>query len=250
MKFFKGLLLFFLCLSASVYAEEKPLKIGIGRYYPPFIMQGADDEHFGFDIEVMTNVCNIMHRECSFHVMRFRELLPAINRNEIDLAINAISITPERLKIVSFSNPYLLSYSRFLTNQNYAKKQFSLDLLNGKRIGVDADSVFSQEIKEMGLINPEIVEFHGVYSTEEMLEALRNKEIDFVILDNPSAVYWAANSSGEIETIGRPISYGYGLGIAIHPGDSQLVQSINNALVQYEFSGQYIKDYNKYILPF
>ncbi|AUH72415.1 arginine-binding periplasmic protein [Legionella sainthelensi] len=250
MKFFKGLLFFFVCFTAAVQAQDQPLRVGIGRFYPPFIMQGADNELFGFDIETAIELCNIMHRTCSFYPMRFKDLLPAINRQEIDMAINAISITPERLKLVNFSNPYLLTYSRFLTNRAYTHQPFSLALLNDKRIGVDGDSIFEDEIKGMDIKNPTIVPFYGVHSTEEMLEALENEKIDFVILDNPSALYWAANSSGEVKTVGRPIPYGYGLGIAVNLNNNALLQSINHALLQYEFSKQYIKIYNKYILQF
>lgn len=250
MKFFKGLLFLLFCFTAAVQAQDQPLKVGIGRFYPPFIMQGADNELFGFDIETAIALCNIMHRACTFHPMRFRDLLPAINRREIDMAINAISITPERLKLVNFSNPYLLTYSRFLTNHTYAHQPFNLALLNNKRIGVDGDSIFEDEVKGMDIKNPTIVPFYGVHSTEEMLEALENEKIDFVILDNPSALYWAANSSGKVRTVGRPIPYGHGLGIAVNLTNDSLLQSINHALLQYEFSNQYIKNYNKYILQF
>lgn len=250
MKFFKGLLFFLFCFTAAVQAQDQPLRVGIGRFYPPFIMQGADNELFGFDIETAIALCNIMHRTCSFHAMRFKDLIPAIMRQEIDMAINAISITPERLKLVNFSNPYLLSYSRFLTHHVYAHQPFHLALLNNKRIGVDADSIFENEVKEMDIKNPTIVPFYGRHSTEEMLEALENEKIDFVIMDNPSALYWAANSSGEVQTVGRPILYGYGLGIAVNLNNNALLQAINHALLQYELSNQYIKNYNKYILQF
>ncbi|KTD09250.1 arginine-binding periplasmic protein [Legionella gratiana] len=250
MKFFKGLLFFFFCFTATVYAQDQPLKVGIGRFYPPFVMQGANNELFGFDIEMAADLCKIMRRTCTFHAMKFKEMLPAINRQEIDIAINAISITPDRLRLVNFSNPYLLSYSRFLTNHKYADQPLRLDLLNNKRIGVDGDSIFENEINEMNIKGATIVPFYGVHSTEEMLEALQNEKIDFVIMDNPSALYWAANSSGEVQTIGRPILYGYGLGIAVKPNDLTLLQLVNHALLQYEFSPQYIRNYNKYILQF
>lgn len=150
---------FFVCFTAAVQAQDQPLRVGIGRFYPPFIMQGADNELFGFDIETAIELCNIMHRTCSFYPMRFKDLLPAINRQEIDMAINAISITPERLKLVNFSNPYLLTYSRFLTNRAYTHQPFSLALLNDKRIGVDGDSIFEDEIKGMDIKIPPLFHF-------------------------------------------------------------------------------------------
>ena len=138
-------------------------------------------------------------------------------------------------KWINFSTPYLVSYSRFLTNQHYANKPFNLELLKGKRIGVNQESVFNQQIREMGIKNLNVVEFVGIHSTEEMLEALSNDQVDFVLMDDPSALYWVANSSGDIVVIGKPILYGYGLGIAVNKENSLLLQLINSALFDYQY---------------
>lgn len=249
MKFIKGLLLFaFIFFISPLYSQGETLKVGIGGFYPPFIMQGAHRELFGFDIDTMTELCKIMNRHCEFHTLRFRQLIPAVVNKEIDVAISAMSITPERSSLVNFSIPYLLSYSRFLTNHAaYTHQTFSLMLLKGKRIGVEENTVFVQQIRDMGIIDPIVVRFDR---TVEMLEALSDDKIDFILLDNPSALYWAANSSGKFMVIGNPMLYGYGLGIAINRENSALLQSINNALLRYQHSEKYKENYNKYLLHF
>jgi polar amino acid transport system substrate-binding protein len=261
MKFIATLLFSLFFLASSVYAQEDqleqpasflpsaPLKVGIGGFYPPFIMSGANQELFGFDIEMMSNLCQRMNRTCTFQPMRFRQLIPALVNNQIDIAVNAMAITVERSKLVDFSMPYLLSYSRFLTNHTYSGQQFSLQLLAGKRIGVGADSVFNKEIREMNITNPNIVEYRGTHNIEEMIEALSTGKIDFVLLDNPSALYWTANVAN-IAVIGKPIMYGYGLGIAVNQANMKLLQAINKALLQYEYTNDYLKDYNRYIMQF
>ncbi|HAT6956184.1 TPA: transporter substrate-binding domain-containing protein [Legionella pneumophila] len=248
MKFIKGLLFFFIFLISPLHAQDEPLRVGVGGFYPPFIMQGTNNELFGYDIATMTELCKIMKRPCNFQVMRFRQLIPALINKQIDVAISAMSITSERSSQVNFSMPYLLSYSRFLTNKIHnTHRPFSLMLLKGKRIGVEENTVFSQEIRRMGIIDPVIVEFDR---TEEMLEALSANDIDFVLMDNPAALYWAANSSGNFHVIGSPMLIGYGLGIAVNRENSELLKSLNDALLEYQRSEKYKENYNKYMMNF
>ncbi|HHL3493088.1 TPA: transporter substrate-binding domain-containing protein [Legionella pneumophila] len=248
MKFIKGLLFFFIFLISPLHAQDEPLRVGVGGFYPPFLMQGTNNEISGYDIATMTELCKIMKRPCNFQVMRFRQLIPAVANKQIDLAISAISITPERSSQVNFSMPYLLSYSRFLTNKIHnTHRPFSLMLLKGKRIGVEQNTVFNEEIRRMGIIDPVIVEFDR---TEEMLEALSANDIDFVLMDNPAALYWAANSSGNFHVIGSPMLIGYGLGIAVNRENSELLKSLNDALLEYQRSEKYKENYNKYMMNF
>jgi polar amino acid transport system substrate-binding protein len=261
MKFIATLLFSLIFLASSVNALEgrsshdasflvnAPLKIGVGGFYPPFIMRGANQELFGFDIDMMSDICQLMKRSCTFQPMRFRQLIPALMNNQIDVAVNAMAITIERSKLVDFSMPYLLSYSRFLTTHTFSNPRFSLQLLAGKRIGVGGDSVFNQEIREMSIVNPIIVEFRGSHSVENLIEALSTGKIDYVLMDNSSALYWAANVNN-IEVTGKPIMYGYGLGIAVHQQNTILLQSINKALLQYVYTNEYLKGYNRYIMQF
>lgn len=86
--------------------------------------------------------------------------------------------------------------------------------------------------------------------TEEMLEALSTNEIDFVLMDNPAALYWSANSSGRLLVTGSPMLVGYGLGIAVNRENSQLLKSLNDALVEYQRSDKYKENYNKYMMNF
>ncbi|KGP62693.1 arginine ABC transporter substrate-binding protein [Legionella norrlandica] len=246
MKFIKALLFSFIFFIPSLHAQEIPLIVGIGGFYPPFVMRGANNELFGFDIDMMTELCKIMQRTCRFEILRFQQLIPAVVDKQIDLAVSAMAITSERSRLVNFSIPYLLSYSRFLAYHDASVHQpFSLQLLKGKRVGVEANTVFSQQIRDMGIIDPVIVEFSR---TEQMLEALREKEVDFILMDNPSVLYWEANSSGALQAIGPPFLYGYGLGIAVNKENPQLLEAVNRALLQYQSSDLYRKNYNKYLM--
>jgi len=213
MNYFRRVLITFFFLIPILNAANEPLNVGITSFGPPFVMHGSHNEVFGFDIDMMNSLCKILQRTCQYHVMRFDQLLTAVANNTVDVAVSAITITPERSKIVNFSLPYLLSYSRFLTKSPITQG-FSLELLNNKTIGIEAGTIFADQIKSMGVKNPTIREFER---SEDLLEELRAGNLDFVLLDSPTTLYWEANSAGAFVKVGPAYMYGFGLGIATNP---------------------------------
>lgn len=244
MNLLRRLVVTFFCLTPALYAAGEPLNVGITSFTPPFVMQGANHEIYGFDIDMMNTLCKTINRTCQFHIMRFDQLISSVANKTIDVAVSSITITSARAKIVNFSLPYLLSYSRFLAKPASVTQSFSLDLLNGKTIGVVTGTIFSDQIKEMGIKNPNIKEFARI---EELLEGLSSGKVDFILLDSPTTLYWEANSAGAFVKVGPPYLYGYGLGIATNPS---LLPILNQALLQYQNSNDFKLNYNRYLTQF
>lgn len=247
MNVFRSLIVACLLLVNCSHAAGEPLNIGIESFEPPFIMQGAN-KVYGYDIDMMNFLCKTLNRTCQFKVMKFSNLIPAVINKEVDVAVSSITITPERSEQVDFSIPYLLSYSRFLAlNTPEMKAPFSLQLLQGKKIGVDEGTIFAEEINNMGVKDAQITEFATI---ELALEALRAGEVDMLLMDNPAALYWEANSSGAFKAIGDSFQYGFGVGVVINKAEKPLLNAINQALQQYQNSNAYKLNYDRYIAHF
>jgi len=226
----------------------KPLVIGVDTYTPPFSMRGGKGELYGYDISMMNSLCKIMHRACQFQPMKWVELLPAIMNNQIDLAVSSITITPERTKNINFSLPYALSYSRFLTlSDTPVAEPFTFSLLNGKKIAVQEGTIYENRASRIGIQNPII----KVYDNDpDALKALTNKDVDYILLDNPTALYWAANSSGAFKVVGKPFAYGFGIGIAVSRADINLIPELNKAILEYQNSIDYRQNYHRFLESF
>jgi polar amino acid transport system substrate-binding protein len=254
MNFIRCLFIASICFTSALFAADEPvlplfpvLNVGTESFNPPFVMQGSKNEIYGFDIDMMNSLCKTMQRTCKYHVLRFDELLTAVAKGEVDMAISSITITPERAKIVSFSLPYLLSYSRFLTRPSTAPASFSLAYLNNKKIGLETGTIFAQQLDTMGVKNPQL-KFYPSVATQ--LTGLNKGEVDIILLDNPTANYWASNSSDTFKLAGPAYMYGYGLGIAINPSQNELLNTVNQILLQYQNSNDYKQNYNRYLLEF
>ena len=248
----KGLSLIFsllIMMVSSLNASEAlpPLKIGVDGFSPPYVMQGANNQFFGFDISMMISICKILKRDCQFEVLPFKELLDAVATKKVDAAVSTLIITPERAKKVNFSLPYLVSHSRFLGLSNLAKQSFNLANFDGQRIGIVDGTVFADEVMALGIKNPQIMKFDR---ETDLIAALQRKEIDIAVLENNSALYWQAQTSGALSVLGNRHVYGFGLGIAMNPDNQTLLENINTALLQYQNSSDFQRDYHKYIVQF
>lgn len=237
------ILLFSSLFSSLVYAQTEPLRISAASFSPPFVLQGGNQQLFGFDISMMQSLCQIMARPCNFIPMEFDNIIPSLTNNNADLAIGGITITAERAKTIFFSDPYLPSHAVFVTNSDYFDKPWKKQLLTDKQIGLIQGSVFPEIIQTLNLDNPTIVRFEDEHA---LIEALSLKEIDFALLDTSTAYYWEMRSADTIKPIGQPINYGLGLGIAIAPDNPDLLKAVNRALLQYQQSPDFKKHYNTY----
>lgn len=237
-------LLAIICVSSSLFAANASLVIGTESFAPPFVMQGSNNKIYGFDIDMMSKLCQIINKTCIFKIMPFEQLLPAVAAKKIDAAISSITITPERATTVNFSLPYLVSYSRFLERTSSNTNKFTLANLNNKTIGLEKGTIFLEELHTLRIKTANIKEYPDV---DSQLAALSNNEIDIIILDNPTAVYWASNSSNTFQLAGPRYVYGFGLGIAINKTEVDLLREINRALLEYQNSNAFKLNYNKYL---
>lgn len=97
-----------IAIPASVNACHPSLTVATDPTYPPFESINGDTGALqGFDIDLMNEIGKELGVNINFVQMSFwDDLIPGITSGRYDCAISAISITPERLQIIAYSNPY------------------------------------------------------------------------------------------------------------------------------------------------
>jgi len=246
----KKIALFLICLLMIIsrsYAVNPPLRIAVSHYMPPFVIQGANNQFYGFDIAMMEFICTHLDRDCQFYPMSFDKLLDAVINKKVDVAVSSITITADRAQLVNFSSPYLPSRSRFVATSKLAAEKYTPTLLDNKKIGIQKGTIFSDQIKSINIKNPTITYFD---SEEDTISALTNAEVDLILIDAPAALYWQNYTSNTIQAIGTPLPFGFGFGIVINREDTPLLQAVNAILVLYEKSDDFKKNYNTYLQTF
>jgi ABC-type amino acid transport substrate-binding protein len=85
---------------------EERLTIGTEAPFPPYIVQTATGALEGFDVDVMTEICRRQAFACDWQLVTFDELVPGVMEGRFDVVLGGMAITPERLDLVTFTDPY------------------------------------------------------------------------------------------------------------------------------------------------
>jgi len=90
------------------------LRVGTSADSPPLTMRDRDGKLMGLEIDLVQALGDTMNVKVRFEEIHFAELIPALERGEIDLAVAGMTITPERNARVAFAGPYFVSGNTLL----------------------------------------------------------------------------------------------------------------------------------------
>ena len=102
---------FLVALAAShlraLAATPTALRVGMELAYPPFEMADPQGKPTGLSVDIATKLAAHLKRPLEIQNLPFDGLIPSLRTGKIDLILSSMTATPERAKIVAFSDPYL-----------------------------------------------------------------------------------------------------------------------------------------------
>ena len=233
------IMLFVFLFDTTLYAKQ--LIIGTLSYSPPFeTVADKKGNFFGFDIDIMNEICKRLHDSCQYKALPFEGLFQEIQSAQIDLAIAAIAITPERLALFSFSISYLPSKGQLLTSIDSPIN--NVKGFDGKRIGVQSGSLY-EKLASNTFVNAIIIEEE---TQQDLIEAISKKKVDAIFCDEASAQYWIDSNDDLFKTVGAGIPVGLGYGIMANTNNIALIKRINKILSDMAEDGKYLSIYKQY----
>lgn len=231
--------LLFFPLSA-LFAE--PIIIGTTSENPPFNSLADKKDHFyGFDIDIMDEICHRLKLTCQFTPVVFNNLFIELDTQEINLAMAGIIITPNRANNFLFSLPYLKSKAQFICK--FSSTLQAITDLKNKRVGVRRGTPFGDLATKLYNNQITIVEFQD---NPDLFNGLGINQVDAVLMDEEAAKYWAADNENQYKLIGSPIPIGKGYAIMASKNERPLINQINQALLDMSIDGSYSKIYDRY----
>jgi membrane-bound lytic murein transglycosylase MltF len=146
------------------------------------------------------------------------QLIPALVEGRGDIAAAALTITPDRKKLVDFADPLIKGIDEIVVAGPSAPKLKSLDDLSGKEIHVRKTSSYYEHLISINASfkkadKPQIVirEASEYLEDEDLLEMVNADLIPMIVVDNYLAKFWskifkdiklypkiAVNTGGEI----------------------------------------------------
>lgn len=218
-----------------------PLTVCSDIPYPPFEFEDASSElgYSGFDIELIAAIGAELGRDVEIVVTGFDALTSgtAMAAGTCELAISAMTITPERDEQIDFSDPYYEADQSLLVPNGSAITSIA-DLVAGVVVGVQTGTTGELYAND-NVPGAEIRAFEG---GGDLLTALSAGQIDAVIQDLPVNVEEAAKGA---TTVVETYPTGEFYGIAFEEG-SDLVGPVNDALATLREDGTYDALYAKY----
>jgi len=168
------------------------------------------------------------------------ELIPALLEGRGDLAAANLTITPERLKHVDFTNPTASNVSEIVVTGPGAEPISSLQDLSGKEVYVRKSSSYYESIQKLNAdlskerkvpvkvrLAPEELE------TEDILEMVNAGLVKITIADNHIAEFWKQILTKIVLHQDVAVRSGGQIGTMIRKNSPQLKAELNEFLSRY-----------------
>ncbi len=230
-------------LVISNAAAADTIRIGTEGAYPPFNQIDQSGKLVGFDIDIAEALCEAMKAKCEFVTQDWDGIIPGLLAKKYDAIVASMSITPERLQAVAFTDRYYSNALRFV-----AKKSSGLDpkSLKGKTIGAQRATIAAQYLND----NMKSVSARLYDTQENAYLDLAAGRTDAVLADALVNYEWLnSDAAKNFSFLGDAIDIDDKIGIAIRKNDGELVKRFNAALKTILKDGTYEKINAKYF-PF
>ena len=198
MKRIAALIMGFVLMTVLVApASAKELVVAHDTNFMPFEFKGPDGKFTGFDIELWETIAKKLGLSYKFQPMDFNGIIPGLQTGNVDVGIAGMTITPERAKVVQFSNGYYTSGLKILVRDD-EKGISKVEDLAGKVVAVKTGTSSVPFMKDFGKAK-ELKQFPN---NDGMFFELLSKGVDAVVFDMPVVTAFA-NSAGK-PSVRRP----------------------------------------------
>jgi ABC-type amino acid transport substrate-binding protein len=89
-------------------SRGRSLRIGVAPTYPPVVFE-QDGEIVGIEADLARGLGLRLGRRIAFARFEEDDLIPALERGDIDVVMSGLAITPERAARVQFATPFMAS---------------------------------------------------------------------------------------------------------------------------------------------
>lgn len=216
--------------------EGGAITFGSNIAYAPFeYVDPQTSQPTGFDIELGEAIAEELGVETHWvDNPSFDALIPNLQNGQYDAVISAMTITPEREKVVEFTDGYNDADQALIVHKGSGIES-AADLNSSTVIGVQQNTTSSAYTeKHFGGKVAEIRTYNG---TPESLEDLAVGRVDAVITDIGAGAYAVKTEYGqELELVDR-FKTSEELGIAVRKGNTSLLDALNQTLSKLRSSG-------------
>ena len=136
------------------------LRVGVNPNFPPMSSYGKNNELEGFDIDVGRAVAQALGVKVEFVTTETQQRVPFLVSNRIDIALGALTRTPARAKLISFTVPLHSEAMGVITTDKISAQTWQ-DLNKPEITLVNMRGNLSVEVLKDKLPNPKVLLVDG-----------------------------------------------------------------------------------------
>ncbi len=204
--------------------ERKKIRVGVALFTPWAFV----DKHgglAGFEIDVATKLAHDMGVEAEFKQYDLADLIPALNRGDIDVIVAGLAITPKRALQMNFTLPYAESGVALATNTAKTADVQELRDLNHPQIVVTA--VARTQGADVAAMLFDEADLRILATPEEATQAVLKGEAHAYVGDTAEAAFLALRHPEQIDRpLGKPLLISVA-GMGVKRGEQELLNFLN-----------------------
>ena len=208
--------------------DSGTFKVGMSGTQPPFTVKAKSGELIGYEVDVANLLANAMGVELELVQLPFAELLPALEKGEIDAVMSGMTMTPQRNTKVAFVGPYIVSGKSILTKSSTLAAIDEAGDIDQSQITVTAlKGSTSQRFCEKVLSKATLVTADDY---DAAVKLVLDGKADAMVADFPICALSAMRyPDAGLATLTNPLTI-EPIGIALAPGDPLLLNMVQNYL--------------------
>ncbi len=155
--------------------------VGLDDQFPPMGFRGQDNEITGFDIDLAKEAAKRLGVKVQFKPVVWDGIIMSLNRGDIDVIWNGLTITDERSRQILFSKAYLNNRQIIIVKNDSTAK--NLSDLKEKTIGLQRGSSSEKALASNASFSKSIKGVKKFESNTLALMDLAAGRIDAVVID-------------------------------------------------------------------
>ncbi len=220
--------------------QEGVLRVGSETTFPPFEFTEGD-KYVGFDVDLSEAISKKIGLKMEFKSMGFDALIPAVQSGDIDMIAAGINATPEREKVLDFSDVYFDQGGFITVVRKDNTTIHNMDELTGKTVGVQIGTIPVEMAQKIPNTTVKQID-----SNANIFMELKAGTIDGAIIDNAVAMYYLKQGADQdLKLVGEPTK-SPGTVLGVKKGNKELQAAVNKALKELKEDGTYQKIYDKW----
>lgn len=228
-------------------AVDGVLSMATEATFPPYEYYDGDTI-VGIDVEIAQAIADKLGLKLEVTDIAFDSIIPGVQTGKYDIGLAGMTVTDERLEQVNFTDSYATGIQVVIVGPNSSITSVD-DLFAegashvvGTQTGTTGFIYATSDIQDAGL-----GEVKSFAKTTDAVEALKNSQVDCVILDNqPAQALVAANADAGLSILDTEYAV-EDYAAAVSKDNAGLTEAINGALKELIADGTVQSILDKYI---